>query len=473
MIDKIKNFKNLSPVVKASFALLFANLVLKGLSMISGPIFTRLMPTEQYGVVSTFMSWQTMLSAVVTLNLASGVFNNGMLEFKEDRSRFQFSLTIVSCATAVLFLLIYTVFRSALDGLFDMPSVLIYLLAIYYFFVPVYGYWSGRQRYEYKYKLLTFLTILAAVISLLISLFAVLAVPDEYKGMARIIASDLPNIILGLIFFIYIGIKAKFKAKLEYIIYALKFNLPLLPHYISMYALSSSDRIMITKFVGAAYTAIYSVSYTVGMIINIVWTSVESAIAPWVYERLNAGDYQSVRKRTYQILVFFAVLSNFCALFAPEIIAILAPAQYREGVYIIPSIAASSFFIAAYSMHMRVELFHKQTSFATICTCIAAITNLILNYICIRLFGYIAVGYTTLACYTLLFALHSINVHIRGFANALDSKKIWMLAIIVLVVSCLMNIVYRFFIIRYLIILIVMIFLFKYRKQVVAIIKNR
>ena len=95
MIDKIKNFKNLSPVAKASLALLFANLVLKGLSMISGPIFTRLMPADQYGIVSTFTSWQTMLTALITLNLGSGVFNNGMLEFKDDRSSFQFSLIVV------------------------------------------------------------------------------------------------------------------------------------------------------------------------------------------------------------------------------------------------------------------------------------------------------------------------------------------------------------------------------------------
>ena len=63
----------------------FANLILKGLSLISGPIFTRIMPTDQYGIVSTFQSWQSLLAVIVTLNLSQGVFNNGMLEFKENR----------------------------------------------------------------------------------------------------------------------------------------------------------------------------------------------------------------------------------------------------------------------------------------------------------------------------------------------------------------------------------------------------
>lgn len=470
-MNVIEKFKNLSPVAKASTAYMFANLMLKGLSMISGPIFTRIMPTEQYGIVTTFMSWQSMLGAIVTLNLASGVFNNGMVEFKEDRSCFQLSLSVVSGCSAILFMLIYQLFYDSLTRFFDMPSILIYMLGLYYFFVPVYNYWSGRQRYEYKYVLLSVLTVGIAVLGLAISVIAVIAAPDEGKAVARIIGSDIPYILVGAFFLVYIAIKAKFKVKFQYMIYALKFNIPLVPHYLSMFVLSGSDRVMITKLAGAAYTAIYGVSYTVGMIINVIWTSVESAIAPWIYEKLNAGDEKSVRKRTFQILVVFAVLCNACALFAPEIIAILAPKQYYEGVYIIPSIAASAYFIAAYSMYMRVELYYKQTLFATICTSVAAITNLLLNWIFIRLFGYIAAGYTTLICYILLFLLHSLNVHRRGYASALDSKKIWCLSGFVVVCSCVMNLLYPYTLVRYCIIAVMAILLFRKRKHILAVIK--
>ena len=85
----IKKFNDASPAVKASMVLLASNLVLKGLSLISGPIFTRIMSTEQYGLVSNYNSWRDIFYVFVTLNLASGVFNNGMLEFKTDRDRLQ------------------------------------------------------------------------------------------------------------------------------------------------------------------------------------------------------------------------------------------------------------------------------------------------------------------------------------------------------------------------------------------------
>jgi O-antigen/teichoic acid export membrane protein len=111
MIGVMKKFKTASPAVKASMALLFANLILKGLSLISGPIFTRIMPTDQYGIVSTFQSWQSLLAVIVTLNLSQGVFNNGMLEFKENRDQFEFALVVITVVCTGLFLLIFEIFK--------------------------------------------------------------------------------------------------------------------------------------------------------------------------------------------------------------------------------------------------------------------------------------------------------------------------------------------------------------------------
>lgn len=472
MIDKIRNFKNLSPAAKASLALLFANMVLKGLSLISGPIFTRIMPSYQYGIVSTFMSWQMMLSTIVTLNLGSGVFNNGMLEFREDRDTFQFSLAVTSIFSAIIFFLVYLVFHAPLDRLLGLSKELVYFLFLYFLLVPIYGYWSGRQRYEFKYKALTLITILMAVASLGLSLVAVLSVEPEHSASAKIITSEAPNVLVALFFFFYIGIKAKFRFKKKYITYALKFNIPLIPHYFSMYVLSSSDRIMISKMVNTSATAIYSVAYTVGMVINILWTSIEASLSPWIYEQIETGKKEAIRKRTFQIMVFFAFMCVLCALFAPEIIAILAPAEYYDGVYVIPSIAASAFFIAAYSIYMRVELFYKQTKFAMIATTITAGLNLLLNYVFILKYGFIAAGYTTLFCYLLLYILHYMNVKRRGYDDAFSNRKIMILAISVVLVSILLNFVYAYTIVRCIFIAIIILIGLVNRKRIISIIRG-
>lgn len=473
MIDKLwKKFSGASPAAKASMALLFANFVLKGISLISGPVFTRIMTTEQYGIVSTFLSWQSMLSVFITLNLAQGVFNNGMLDFKSDRDVFQFSLLSISSIMAIIFLAIFLLFKEPLLHFFELPEILVYVLFLHFLTVPAYSYWSGRQRYEYKYKALVAISIGNAICALVFGIIAVLSVHESQTAIARVCTIEGVNILIGSFFCLYIGIRAKFKPNINYCIYALKFNVPLLPHYLSMYVLASSDRIMITKMVNASATAVYSVAYTIASVMNIFWQSIEASLSPWIYEKLEKRNTDDVKNLTWKVIVFFAVMCMSCTLFAPEIMAILAPHTYSEGVYAIPAVAAGVFFTAMYSLYMRVELFYKKTGFATIATSIAALSNIGLNYIFIKMVGYIAAGYTTMTCYALLALFHYLNVRKKGFDVAFNNKLFLIVGLIVIVLSGTVSALYPHNLVRYILITVIFAVVVINRKAITGIIKQ-
>lgn len=90
---------------------------------------------------------------------------------------------------------------------------------------------------------------------------------------------------------IYIMILAKtlMKNKILYDkeiwLYALKFSLPLIPHFLSVVILAQSDRIMIGNMCGTGKTAIYSVAYSVASVMLIVNTAVMDSIIPWTYKK--------------------------------------------------------------------------------------------------------------------------------------------------------------------------------------------
>ena len=445
----LNKFRNATPVAKASMALLFANLVLKGLSLISGPIFTRIMPQAQYGIVSTFHSWESLLTVIVTLNLAAGVFNNGMLDFKEDRSTFQFSLLVVSSCISVLAFIVFTVFKQQILTWLELPEIIIYLMLLKFLFVPAYSFWAGRQRFEYKYKALVCITIANAISSMTLGIVGVLNSDPENAAVTRIIAMESVSITVGIVFFIILAVRARFHFKPSYCKYAMKFNVPLVPHYLSMYVLSSSDRIMITKLVDSSATAIYSVAYTVASVITIVWQSIEASLSPWIYEKLHVGDIKPIRKVTAGIIALFAVMCLGSTLVAPEIMMILAPAEYSSGIYVIPPVAAGVFFTAMYSIYMRIELYHKKTSFATIATTCAALLNIVLNYIFIKLYGAIAAGYTTLFCYATLALLHYLNIRRKGYQDIVNNKAFLVLSMAVIAGSIIISIIYDYPIIRF------------------------
>ena len=148
----IRKFNEASPAVKASMVLLVSNLILKGLSFISGPVFTRIMTTEQYGLVSNFNSWRDIFYVFVTLNLASGVFNNGMLEFKNDRDRFQFSLIAITAILTGVFFVIFKVFQNQMASMMSLPNSLVYIMILYYLTTPAFQFWSGRQSIGVYYN---------------------------------------------------------------------------------------------------------------------------------------------------------------------------------------------------------------------------------------------------------------------------------------------------------------------------------
>ena len=72
-MSKIKailtKLKNMSPAAKASFWFVVSNVVLKGISFITTPIFTRLLDATDYGISSVFITWESVISIFATLIL--------------------------------------------------------------------------------------------------------------------------------------------------------------------------------------------------------------------------------------------------------------------------------------------------------------------------------------------------------------------------------------------------------------------
>ncbi|MTV96675.1 oligosaccharide flippase family protein, partial [Streptococcus pneumoniae] len=109
-MKKILNkYYSLSNPVKASIWFTICNVLQKGISMITVPIFTRLLTTEQYGVYSVYQSWYSIIGVFATLNLYYGVFNNGMVKYEKDKNAFTSSMQGLTTTVTAIFLVIYLI----------------------------------------------------------------------------------------------------------------------------------------------------------------------------------------------------------------------------------------------------------------------------------------------------------------------------------------------------------------------------
>lgn len=306
----------------------------------------------------------------------------------------------------------------------------------------------------------------------MLAIVAVLAVADNSKAIAKVMATEIVSIGIGIFFTILTLIKARGKNKFRYWKYALTISIPLVPHYLSMYILSSSDRIMISKLINTSATAIYNVASTVASIMLIFWNAVDASYAPWIYQKMGEKKYSTIASRGNQVLSVFAGMTILSTLFAPEIMRILAPANYYEGIYIIPAVAAATFFTACSSLYIRVELFLKKSGTVMLGSCMAALLNIVLNYLCIKRFGYMAAGYTTMICYLALAVFHGANLKRLNY-NVYNNRFVMIISIIVIICVAIVSLLYRFTAVRYLLILTLILFAAIKRDTIIGVMRKR
>ena len=71
---------------------ILSTVILQGLAFLTSPIFSRLLGPDNYGVISVYNTWTTLVTAVFSLN-ASSSLQVARIHFpEEDNARYQSSM---------------------------------------------------------------------------------------------------------------------------------------------------------------------------------------------------------------------------------------------------------------------------------------------------------------------------------------------------------------------------------------------
>lgn len=467
-------YKDLPVQMKASIWFLIASFLQKGISTITTPIFTRILTTSEYGQYSVFSSWMAIITPIVSLNLFSGVYSQGVVKFESDRKRFSSSLQGLTLTMIVIWTVIYMICPDFWNNIFSLSTMEMLAMLILIWLSAVYSFWSMNQRIDFKYKGLVFVTLLAAILQPVISIVFILH--SENKVLARIFGMIVVQLFLYSWMFLSMMMSGKEFFSKKYWMYALKFNIPLLPHYLSMNILSSSDRIMIGKMCDTSSVGIYNLAYSVSLIMTIFNTALLQTIEPWIYRKLKDKRVYDIERVAYPSFIIIAAVNILLIMFAPEVITIFAPKQYKEAIWVIPSVTLSVFFTFLYTFFATFEFYYEKTNYIAGATVGGAMLNIVLNYIFIKRFGFIAAGYTTLFSYILFAVLHYYFMR-KICKQYLNNIKPYNLKLIIgisigsLGAGFLIMITYTNIILRYMLIIITFLILFVKRKKLIEIAK--
>ena len=476
----INRYKALSLPVKAALWFIVSNLLIKGISFLTVPLFTYYLSAEEYGKVGIYLTYQDMLINFATMELYSGAYIRGLLRYKDNVSFFTWSEQFLS---SIITILVFILSLPAMRFLISNAQINlgIYLLMYSYFmFFPAYQCWVGRKRFEYQYKPVILLAVMYTIISVIIPLFAVIKI--EATASARLTFMLIPEVMFCLPFYLKnIHLKRLFARKnevYEQCKFLISFQAPAVIHAFSYILLSSVDRIMIGKMVGNAETGIYTVATTIASAITILCISANQVLKPWRYQSMEKNEHSTIKSTSNLLLFAFGLGISLWILIAPDLMHILFSAEYHEAIWVIPPVSMSVFFVFLYSMFVDIEEYFYKTKYTMYATTISAVANVILNYVGIRLCGYIACAYTTLICYMLLAALHLYWSNKAAKKNSLaigrifDVKFIVILSVGLVIAEILFTFSYQMSIVRYTLFVLGVIILILNYKRIHSLIKT-
>jgi O-antigen/teichoic acid export membrane protein len=186
------------------------------------------------------------------------------------------------------------------------------------------------------------------------------------------------------------------------------FLFPLTFSVLGLYIMGTIDRIFVSNMLGLESAGIYSVAITMAIIINMIYDSLMKALSPVIYENLAQKENSSknkVVKFIYLYSITCIVIFGLFLLMLPFVFNIMINEKFIEALILIPILALGFTFEGLRKVLEAPLVFkHKVKSIAVI-TLIAGITNIVLNYYLINIYGLQGAAYATVVSFLVLYVL--------------------------------------------------------------------
>lgn len=398
----------------SGFFFIVAQLLARGFNFIVTPIYSRLLSEAQYGIVTTYESWLLIAYTVMSLCLWRSV-DVAKHDFPDDYNGYVSSVHTLSYISIAIFFGICMIFKKQVMAFCDMDDLMFYMLFLYVFTYTSMLYVQRRDKQVMRYKFSTAATILTIIPGTVLSIILIYngRIQGLYEELVhrRIVGYYLPQIIGGGLIAILIWWQGKKFFNKKYWKYGLAFSLPLIPEALSVQIMNQSDRILIKKIVGDTAAGRFSLGMTISYVIWILEDSVWNAWIPWLYEKIAREETEDVIKPWTTVMHMFGLLSWLLVVLAPEEIFILGGERYRAAVWLVsPLVTGTLFRFYSYS-YSAVQNYYKRTQYVAMGTIGAMVLNLVISYIGIAAFGYMAAAYMMAISYFALLLLQGFLEH--------------------------------------------------------------
>lgn len=395
---------------RIAFLNFFSVLLLHGISLISSPLFSRLMGTEGYGNLSAFTVWAGLGSTVFSLQAGATIVNGRQEYPQEAQNAYQSSILSLSMLGMLLGGAAMLLFSTPICRALEMERWMVALMVVQMFGSACVVFLNNKFTYEFKAEQNMLLSVVMAVAGVGVSLVLILNLPMELRYLGRIVGNALVYGVAGVLICIGILRRGKTLFCREYWKFSLAIGVPLVFQNLAYSILGNSDLLMLRQLSGASDSGIYSLALNLAGILFTLFTALNSSWVPFFFDDMRQGRRENAVRQGKNFLELYTVLSAGFVLLVQEVYEVYAGEGFRSGAQLVPFFVASYFGNMLCTFPVNYEIHRRKTGVVASATVASALANLVLNYFLIRRFGMIGAAAATLLARMLQLVIHVFYV---------------------------------------------------------------
>ena len=374
--------------LKQSSGYVLCNLLEKLVPFILLPIIVRKISVEEYGEYSFFLTLESVLIPIISLNLSNCIYR----EYYKNKNNLSFYISNLFYGYLIIGLIMlipYLIIVFVGDKFIGFPHHLYFCLFLTSFLFHFCDIISLICRVKQKVLYYGGWQISKSLLLLLL-MIASLYISENYTALVYARATTF--IVVFITAIVVLSKKRMLWKRFdkELFIYMINFSLPTVIYSLSSFVFSFSDRFFIRGFLGNEMLGIYSGIYQLSAAISILVTALNAAWMPWLFDKLSKNEENGKRevvKISYAVICGFLIVGIIWGSLFPFLSSKILTTEYSAYSGI------AWFFIFAFVMHgiycivSPYTYYTKKTKVNAKIGMISAVFNVILNFILTPLFG--------------------------------------------------------------------------------------
>jgi O-antigen/teichoic acid export membrane protein len=368
------------------------------------PILTKYLSPEEYGLLSIFLISISLYGAFIGMSVNTNISKNYHHVTRDELAKIIGNVIFILLFTTLFYFIFTVAIWSLLDEVFSIPVWLLLAVPFLAFMQMINNLNTTILRNEQRAFMYGVFEVSKTVLVMGVTVFFLTAL--DFSWHSQIVGISVGSFIFCILGFIYMYKRnyitlAFDKEKIKSILHI---SVPLVPHVLGALIIAMSDRIFIEQMIGLEAVGLYAVGYSFGMIVMIFTDAFIKAWSPWFYKILanpTESKKQKIVKYTYIYIIGLFVLAGAISVVAKFILPYFIDEKFYGASEFIFWIALGYAIRGVYQIFFPYLVHISRTAFLATSTVVAALINLLLNYLLIDMYGAIGAAYATAGAFAI------------------------------------------------------------------------